>query len=103
MTQNLYALQYMKYGESRNPDGRPSSWNHGKTKTIRVPIVLADEIEHYARTLDGKDIQDVIQNLDGEDLQNAIAILREALTFPANTGGKIKQNIRTALQILERS
>lgn len=102
MTQNLDVLLYMKYGESRNPDGRPSSWNHGKTKTIRVPVALADEVEHYARTLDGTDTQDVTQNLDDESLQNVIAILREALTFPANTGGKIKQNIRTALAILER-
>lgn len=93
----------MAYGQSRNPDGRPSSWNHGKTKTIRVPVVLADRVESYARTLDGIGTQDLTQNLSSASTQEAIAILREALSFRPNAGGKIKQNIRTALEILERS
>ncbi|MBE9054176.1 hypothetical protein IQ243_28050 [Nostocales cyanobacterium LEGE 11386] len=28
------------------------SWNHGETKTIRVPAALADEIMVYAKALD---------------------------------------------------
>jgi hypothetical protein len=34
-----------------------SSWNHGETKTIRVPIVLEQQIMDYARMLDsGEDL-----------------------------------------------
>ena len=29
-----------------------STWNSGKTKTIRVPVVLAERILEYARALD---------------------------------------------------
>ncbi|MBD2197936.1 MULTISPECIES: hypothetical protein [Calothrix] len=29
-----------------------SSWHHGKTKTIRVPIVLEQPVMDYARTVD---------------------------------------------------
>ncbi len=42
-----------------NPKGNPATlkqhtpkWNHGKTRTIRVPIALADEILDYAHQLD---------------------------------------------------
>jgi hypothetical protein len=30
-----------------------TTWKHGKTKTIRVPIVLADQILEYGYQLDG--------------------------------------------------
>lgn len=29
-----------------------SVWKHGKTRTIRVPIVLADQVLDYAKTID---------------------------------------------------
>lgn len=103
MTQNLDVLLYMEYGKSRNPDGRPSSWNHGKTKTIRVPVSLAERVERYARVHDGVEIQDMTHNLNDSDLSEVVALLRDAISFPANTGGKIKKNIRIALAILERS
>ena len=42
-----------------NPKGNPATleqytpkWKHGKTRTIRVPIALADEILDYAHQLD---------------------------------------------------
>lgn len=42
-----------------NPNGNESSlvrfkpqWNNGITKTIRVPVALADKILEYARELD---------------------------------------------------
>lgn len=38
-------------GRREGAGGRPK-WKHGKTKTIRVPEVLADEILDYARKLD---------------------------------------------------
>ena len=32
------------------------AWNYGKTKTIRVPIALAEQVLEYARNLDDKKI-----------------------------------------------
>lgn len=53
-----------RYGESRNPEGRPSRWRLGKTKTIRVPEVMADTLLQIAEDLDKKGIQVLTQNLE---------------------------------------
>lgn len=42
----------MTRGGKREGAGAKPTWNHGKTKTIRVPIALADEILAVARKLD---------------------------------------------------
>jgi hypothetical protein len=42
----------MAKGGRREGAGGVSSWKHGKTKTIRVPIDLADEILKVARDMD---------------------------------------------------
>lgn len=42
----------MPRGGSREGAGGRFKWNHGKTKTIRVPIELADKILEYAHKLD---------------------------------------------------
>jgi len=36
----------------QNSTSFPPAWNHGKTKTIRVPIALEDQILDYARAVD---------------------------------------------------
>lgn len=38
-------------GYRKNAGGKPA-WKHGQTKTIRVPIALADEILKLAHSLD---------------------------------------------------
>ncbi len=43
-------------------------WNSGKTTSIRVPIVLKNEILDYARAVDSKLINDVVP-LQGDFLQ----------------------------------
>lgn len=53
----------MKYVKSRNPDGRPSQWRSGPTKTIRVPEAIADDVLRYAQELDKKGIEVLTQNL----------------------------------------
>ncbi len=42
-----------------NPKGNPSTlkpyaaqWRHGRTRTIRVPVALADKVLEYARQID---------------------------------------------------
>lgn len=42
----------MTRGGYREKAGGVSTWKHGKTKTIRVPIDLADEVLRLARELD---------------------------------------------------
>ena len=38
-----------------------STWKHGKTKTIRVPIVLAEQIFEYAKKIDTDEANTVSQ------------------------------------------
>lgn len=42
----------MPRGGYREGAGRGSSWKHGKTKPVRVPVALAEEILAIARLLD---------------------------------------------------
>jgi hypothetical protein len=42
----------MPRGGRREGAGGKPTWKNGKTKTIRVPVVLADEILRIARELD---------------------------------------------------
>lgn len=42
----------MPRGGYREGAGGKSKWKHGKTKVIRVPEVLADQVLNYARELD---------------------------------------------------
>lgn len=62
----------MRGGKREGAGGRPS-WNHGKTKTIRVPIALAEIIIQYARMLDeGKSIgsNNKVMDLTGISVRN---------------------------------
>lgn len=54
-----------RYGQSRNPEGRPGKWRSGKTRTIRVPEALADTLLQIAEELDKKGIHVLTQNLEG--------------------------------------
>ncbi|MBD2365413.1 hypothetical protein H6G36_30550 [Anabaena minutissima FACHB-250] len=42
----------MARGGARSGAGAKSKWKHGKTKTIRVPEILADNVLEYAKRLD---------------------------------------------------
>lgn len=44
----------MARGGARAGAGIKPTWKHGKTKTIRVPIALAEAISAFARELDEK-------------------------------------------------
>ncbi len=81
----------MPRGGRRSTTWKPT-WKHGKTRTIRVPIVLADSILDLARILDeGKEVSvdslvtgnnsEPIQKLDSEDRIAAIDALTTALSM----------------------
>ncbi len=46
----------MPRGGKREGAGGKPAWKNGKTKTIRVPIVLADEVLRIAKELDEKGV-----------------------------------------------
>lgn len=53
----------MARGGARLNAGAKAKWKHGKTKTIRVPEVLADQILEYSKKLDdGSIIENVSQS-----------------------------------------
>jgi hypothetical protein len=54
----------MARGGRRLGAGSKLSWKHGKTKTIRVPIVLADEILQLARKMDESDLLEFMSDYD---------------------------------------
>lgn len=52
----------MSRGGYREGAGVKPTWKHGKTKTIRVPVDLADEVLRLARLLDeGKKLTDTLE------------------------------------------
>jgi len=51
------------------------TWANGATKTIRVPIALADEVLAYARTLDSGDTPAHCGNNNLTTSNNAIALI----------------------------
>ncbi len=61
----------MPRGGYRKGAGGKSKWNHGKTKVIRVPEVLADKIVEYAKKLDeGKRLEHKPKVVEFIDLSN---------------------------------
>lgn len=61
----------MPRGGQRKGSGSKSAWKHGKTKVIRVPEILADQIIEYARKLDeGK-----IKNDDVKQVTSMLKII----------------------------
>ncbi len=71
-------------------------WRSGKTRTIRVPIAIADEVLEAARAIDeGKKFAvEEASNTDTSDTNN-IDSIKEAFNelgkIPSNRGGQIKE------------
>lgn len=77
-----------------------SKWKSCKdTKPVRIPVTLIDDVLAYARALDCGDLQPPSQH---RELDKVIQILNDALSLKANSGGKIKEKIKEALEVIER-
>ena len=74
-------------------------WQSGKTKTIRVPITIADQVLEVARLIDKNKLPD---NTDTSDinLNKIIRISQEAFGTKSNSGGKIKEALANILREL---
>jgi len=89
-----------------NPKGNPETlksykpkWRSGKTRTIRVPIALADETLEYARKRDrGENLSTDTSDIDKDAIIN---IARIGFSTKSNSGGKIKQVVADILAELE--
>ncbi len=88
----------MARGGYREGGGRPSSFIHKPTQTVRVPVVLADQVLELTQKLDKGEliVNDTIQKKD-----RIVAILEEALTLEASAGGALKEKIREALRVMQ--
>ncbi len=62
-------------------------WNLGKTKTIRVPIAIAEEVLEFAHQLDERYSPDTSELFDKE---KARSIISKGLSYRSNRGAKIK-------------
>ena len=62
-----------------------SKWNNGKTRTIRVPVALADQVLDYARQLDNN-------SLDTSDNSSLITAITEIVTKIDNKEKGYKSN-----------
>lgn len=70
-------------------------WKSGQTRTIRVPVVLADQLLEIAHKLDNADNIDLTQ----DNKQKAISLLKQAIT-PKSKGGNYAANNATGLKKL---
>lgn len=78
-----------------------SKWKStNKTKAIRVPENLAEDILDYARKLDSGEAY-AEHSAESLELSKVKEILDEALALKANAGNKIKDKIREALEVIE--
>lgn len=84
-----------------NPKGNEESlvkykpkWQSGKTKTIRVPIAIADHVLEAAKVIDknGAYITDTSDiSLTSFNKHDARLLLESMLAAPSNKGGYIKK------------
>lgn len=76
-------------------------WKSGQTRTIRVPVVLAQELLDIAHKLDEGESLELTQDNGnkGEVQHKAIALLKEAIT-PKAKGGSYAANNATGMRRL---
>lgn len=78
--------------------GRPSSFRHGPTQTIRVPIVLADEVLRLAQKLDRGEalVNDTKTNSIDTKTKNGVLDLRGIKVY------KVRDNLTVSLDDLKQ-
>ena len=99
-------------GGYRPGAGRKGEWRSGKTKAVKLPEKLVDEITAIARALDeGQEVK-IVGNesvaesnfetvTESKSVKEAVLILTEALALKPNAGGAIKAKIKEALTLLQ--
>lgn len=88
---------------NKNPNPSPKTrfkpqWNKGKTRTIRLPIILAENTLNYARKLDNNEIPDNLVTRYS-DLVNELKDIIEKINkkekgYKANNASQLVRDIR---------
>lgn len=98
--------------KNNNPSGHPETltpfkekWKSGKTRTIRVPIAIADEILEAARLIDDRESlnsdtseQALINEEQVLNEEEIIKLARQAFVAKSNAGGQIKDLLAAILK-----
>ena len=72
------------------------TWVHGTTKTIRVPIVLADQILEYARILDNDEaIAPSPDNLSNPIAAIVAKVNQKLPGYRANSASQLIKDLKT--------
>jgi hypothetical protein len=66
-------------------------WRSGKTRTIRVPIAIADQVLEFANKVDRGESSSTVTSETSFDRNNARHLLASMLAAPSNKGGRIKE------------
>ena len=81
-----------------NPKGNEATlvkykpkWQSGKTKTIRVPIAIADRVLQAAEMIDRNQSLSTDTNESSFDRDDVRMLLEAMLAAPSNKGGRIKE------------
>lgn len=76
-------------------------WQSGTTQTIRLPVVLVDQVLAYARSLDAGETSPDAPS-DSNQLLQVIQLLQEVSQTPRNNFGKQpKAQLQRAIDILD--
>lgn len=86
----------MPRGGKRIGAGRKKS--HDPTITIRVPLSMKETVKYWIK--EGYPT-DIYNKNNQEKIGVSLSVLKKALTMKANAGGKIKNEIRQVINILE--
>jgi hypothetical protein len=92
----------MVRGGKREGSGSKPGWKNGKTKVIRVPEVLADQILQYARELDeGK-----IKNIDAKEITSMLNIVDlsgiSMIAVSGEMGVKLSDLVKRGYQLMPK-
>jgi hypothetical protein len=90
----------MARGGKRSGAGRRK--NSDPTVTIRVPISQKEIIKQWLKTKNNERGESSY-SLGENSTKKILTILQHALTLKANAGGKIKQEIRLAIGLMQSS
>jgi|APSaa5957512622_1039677.scaffolds.fasta_scaffold87811_2 hypothetical protein len=90
----------MGRGGKREGAGRRKS--NDPSVTIRVPSSKKPLIKQWLET-GGFEKQSAIHHITEKRTVDILAILQNALSLKANAGGKIKKEIRLAIELIQKS
>ena len=72
-----------------------SKWNNGKTRTIRVPVRLADQVLDYAHQLDEGEVKNPLLLDKLTEIMNKIKNKEKG--YKSNSAGQLLKDLKTLI------